>query len=254
MQPAFLLTETGYIVHVINPLITKKQNQIALRRVKTDAKDAHLIRYCLINGAGYPFHETAESMTLKTLVRQRVRLVRIRSGVKLRQREVEHHEDYLKKSITSVNRELADFLNSKIKTLDKILVRCNPDTQKLLQSIPGVGPQTSAALIAEVGDIARFSCPKKLTAYIGIDPRVHQSGTSINGRGYITKRGNKLLRTRIYNASGVAVMRPGMFQEYFLKKRSEGKPYRVALCAVMNKMVHVIYAVWSRGTPFAKER
>ncbi|MDP2691084.1 MAG: IS110 family transposase, partial [bacterium] len=43
---------------------------------------------------------------------------------------------------------------------------------------------------------------------------------------------------------------PNLFHEFFQKKRSEGKPYRVALCAVMRKMVHVIYAVWTRGTPF----
>jgi transposase len=81
---------------------------------------------------------------------------------------------------------------------------------------------------------------------------VHQSGTSINGKGYISKRGNKILRTRLYNAASVAVLRSNMFKDFFEKKRAEGKPYKVALCATMNKMTHVIYAVWKRGTPFVE--
>jgi len=90
-------------------------------------------------------------------------------------------------------------------------------------------------------------------AYAGIDPRVHQSGTSINGKGYISKRGNKILRTRLFNAASVAVLHENIFKTFFKKKRDEGKPYRVALVAVMRKMTHVIHAVWTRGTPFTKE-
>lgn len=85
-----------------------------------------------------------------------------------------------------------------------------------------------------------------------IDPRVHQSGTSINGKGYISKRGNKILRTRLFNAAAVAVLQDNMFKAFFQKKKSEGKPYRVALVATMRKMTHVIHAVWTRGTPFVK--
>ena len=94
---------------------------------------------------------------------------------------------------------------------------------------------------------------KTLTAYIGLDSRVYESGTSIKGKGYISKRGSKILRTRFYNAASVAVLHENIFREFFLKKRSEGKPYRVALCAVMHKMVHVVFAVWNRNTPFINQ-
>ena len=251
---AYLCTQAGYTVNVINPLITKKQNQTNLRRVKTDKQDARLIRHCLIDGAGYPFLETAESLALKTLVRQRSGYSMLRSRTRQRNEEVLKREDYLDISITTLNQELYDFLDVKIKDLDVILRKYNSRTQKLLQSIPGVGPQTAITFLSEVGDITRFSDAQKLTAWIGLDPRVHQSGTSINGKGFITKRGNKLLRTRLFNAASVAVLHPpNVFYEFFEKKRSEGKPYRVALCAVMRKMVHVVYAVWSRETPFVNK-
>ncbi len=252
---AYLCTKAGYTVNVINPLITKRQNQTSLRRVKTDKQDARLIRYCLVNGAGYPFCETAQTLALKTLVRQRAGYSMLRHRTRLKHEEVLKREDYLGISISTLNQELYDFLNQKIKGLDVILRQYESKTQKLLQTIPGVGPQTAVTFLSEVGDINRFPDAQKLTAWVGLDPRVHQSGTSINGKGYITKRGNKLLRTRLFNASSVAVIHPpNIFYDFFQKKLSEGKPYRVALCAVMRKMVHVIHAVWSRKTPFIKEK
>jgi len=248
---AYLCTKAGHTVHVINPLITKKQNQTTLRRVKTDEKDARLIRYCLINGAGYPFCETKDTLAIKTLVRQRAGYSMLRHCTRLKHEEVLRREDYLKTSITAINKELYDFLDRKIKSLDAILRKYDSKTQKLLQTIPGVGPQTAVTILSEIGDINRFPNSQKLTAWIGLDPRTHQSGTSINGKGYITKRGNKILRTRLFNATSVAVIHPpNIFYDFFQKKRSEGKPYRVALVATMHKMVHVVYAVWTKEKPF----
>ncbi|MFA4818201.1 MAG: IS110 family transposase [Parcubacteria group bacterium] len=247
---AYQCTQAGYTVNVINPLITKKQNQTNLRRVKTDSADAKLVRQCLMNGAGYPFRETAETIKLKTLVRQRARFSMLRHRTRLRDEETQNRERYLNVKITALDKDLYDFLDERIKALDAELRRYESPTQKLLQSIPGVGPQTAVTCLSEIGDIRRFSDAQKLTAWVGLDSRVHQSGTSINGKGYITKRGNKLLRTRLFNAASVAVLHENMFQKFFLQKRSEGKAYRVALCAVMRKMVHVIHAAWTRGTPF----
>jgi transposase len=109
---------------------------------------------------------------------------------------------------------------------------------------------TAAALVAYIGDIRRFDSAKKLTAYIGLDCRVHESGTSIHGRGYISKRGNKYLRYILFNAAFIAKRRNPDLKKYLEKKMSEGKHYFSALCAVERKLVHLIYAVWMRGTPF----
>ncbi|MFH1677190.1 MAG: transposase [Patescibacteria group bacterium] len=148
---------------------------------------------------------------------------------------------------------LFEVLDQKQKQIEKELNKYEKETQDLLRSIPGVGPITAASFVSEIVNINRFPHPKHLVAYCGIDPRVHESGTSIKGKGYITKRGSKILRTILYNAASVAVLHDNMFKEYFQKKISEGKPYRVALVATMRKMVHVIHAVWTRGTPFKNQ-
>ena len=250
---AFLCKEAGYEVQLINPLITSKQNQVNVRKVKTDPKDAKLIRYCTVKGKGYSFLETKESLHLKTLVRQRDFLARLRGQLRLKQQALNDREACLETSITEVNLELIEVIGNQLKQLDKKLSGHNKDVQELLRSIPGVGLQTAITLIAEVGDIHRFSDAKKLTAFVGLDSRVHQSGSSIKGRGFISKKGSKLLRMRLFNAATVAIQRQNLFQDFFLKKRSEGKHYMVALVATMHKMVHVVHAVWKRGKPFVQE-
>ena len=245
-------TENNYGIKVINPLIVKKQNQTNLRRVKNDKQDSRLIRFCLVSGAGYLFDNDPEAMILKSLVRQRDSLVFAKLKFNRQQTDIRHKEKCLRQNINPIYAEIINVLEDKINLLKTDLRLYRPKEQYLLQSIPGVGPITAASFISEVGDINRFKKPEQLVAYAGIDPRVHQSGTSINGKGYISKRGNKILRTRLFNAAAVAVLQDNMFKAFFQKKKSEGKPYRVALVATMRKMTHVIHAVWTRGTPFVK--
>lgn len=240
----------GFQIKVINPLIVKKQNQTNLRRVKNDQQDASLVRYCLTTGAGYPFSETTDTLLLKSLVRQRNSLANMLFKNKRQQDDISYKEDCLKTKFNPVYQEIGNILSQKIKELDRQLKTFRKPEQKLLQTIPGVGPVTAVSFISEIYDIKRFKQSKQLVAYIGLDSRVHQSGTSVHGKGYISKRGNKILRTRLYNAASVAVLHPNLFQKFFQKKRSEGKPYKVALVAVMHKMSNVIYSVWTNNRPF----
>lgn len=243
----------GFQIKVINPLIVKRQNQTNLRRVKNDQQDASLIRYCLTTGAGYVFAETPETLLLKSLVRQRNSLANTLLKNKRQQADINYKEDCLKTKFNPVYQEIGAILSQKIKELEKQLKTFRKPEQKLLQTIPGVGPITAVSFIAEVWDIKRFKHSKQLVAYIGLDSRVHQSGTSIHGKGYISKRGNKILRTRLYNAASVAVLHPNLFQRFFQKKRSEGKPYKVALVATMHKMTNVIHSVWNNNKPFTDQ-
>ena len=246
----FKCASLGFSIKVINPLAVKKQNQTSLRRLKTDQKDAELIRYCVMQGMGYEFKETAESLETKSLVRQRNSLANWILKLNRQLDDIEYKQACLGEKLPECYSEIKGYLEGKSKELEKRLKTQEPELQKLLKTIPGVGPLTAVAFISEVGDIKRFESGKQLCAYAGIDPRVHESGTSVRGKGYISKRGSKILRTRLYNACSVAVLRPNMFQVFFQKKISEGKPYRVALVATMNKMTQVIFSVWTNNKPF----
>lgn len=247
---SFQCTKEGYSVNIINPLITSGYTKTTVRKTKTDKKDAVMIRYVLIQGHGYPFVETNETLILKNVVRTRYYLSKMKRNIQRRMVDIDYKEAIIRQPITLMNHDIFAMLGQKITELDRELKQCGKPVQQLIQTIPGVGPTTSAALIAEITDIGRFPSHKQFTAFLGLDPRTHQSGTSVLGKGYITKRGNTLLRTLIYNCTAVAIQRPNMFRDYYQEKVSHGKPKMIALVATMHKMTRVIYAVWTKQTPF----
>ncbi len=250
----FLLCETlralNWQIKVINPLLAHKVIDSTLRRVKTDHHDAIAIRKAVLLNMGYLYIDTPEILALKTLVVEREALVRMRAETKQRVRNHSIREKATGLHLHDSFGGTIKMLSYEIQKIEKKMKVYVPATQKLLQSIPGVGPVSAAALVANVGDIKRFSSPEKLVAYIGLDCRVHQSGISIKGKGYMTKRGNRYLRCVLFNAAFIGKRRNPILKKYFEKKVKEGKHYFSAVCAVERKLVHIIYAVWSRGTPF----
>jgi transposase len=250
----FLFCETlraqGWTVKVINPLVTHRVISASLRKVKTDKHDALAIRQALILGAGYRYTDTPEILALKTLVGEREALVKVRAQTRQRIGNHKIREHAASLPLHDSFGSTMKMLTFEIGMIEREMTKYASDTQALLRSIPGIGKVTAAALVAYVGDINRFQSPEKLVAYVGLDCRVHESGTSIHGKGYLTKRGNRYLRHILFNAAFIARQKNPTLRRYFEKKVSEGKHYFSALCAVERKLVHLIWAVWARGTPF----
>lgn len=244
------MSDHEWDVAVINPLESHRMITQGLRTVKTDRMDAIKIRTMTALGKGYLFTDTSDILALKALVVERQALVDMRKMTKQR---MEVHR--LKEAATGVPLHdscsmVMEALCEEIKKIEHLMNDYEPDTQALLRSIPGVGKVTAAALVAFIGNIARFPTPEKLVAFIGLDSRVFQSGTSIQGKGYISKRGNKYLRHILFNAAFIARQHNPELKQYHAQKLKEGKHYFSALCAVERKLTHIIYAVWKRGTPF----
>lgn len=120
---------------------------------------------------------------------------------------------------------------------------------KILQSIKGVGPNTAASFLAEVGKVEDFPSCKKLIAFAGLDPSLHQSGKFV-GQSKISKRGNRHLRRAIYLMANSVVIQNPFFKSYYLKRKKEGLAPRKALFAVSHKLIRVIYAMLSQRTYF----
>lgn len=246
------LRAAGWDIRVINPLLTHRMAGTRLRKLKTDRVDALLIRKALAAGLGYAYTETPEIQTLKAILAQREALVHMRAMLK-QQRGAYALRVRVAGSIPNNGFDMVlTALTTQIQMLEREMTRYAPATQRLLRTIPGIGAVSAAALVGIIGDIRRFSNPEKLTAYIGLDCRVHQSGTSIHGKGYISKRGNTYLRYVLFNATFIARQYDPELKAYFEKKIGEGKHYFSAMCAVERKLIHRIYAVWQRGKPYEK--
>lgn len=119
----------------------------------------------------------------------------------------------------------------------------------LLESIPGIGFLTSVTILAEIGDINGFVKPKHLVAYFGIDPSVNESGKFKSDKNKMSKRGTRIGRRALYAAAlaSIRTKRNGeaineILLNYY-KENLNGKKKKVALVAVMHKLINYIFAV-----------
>jgi transposase len=112
-----------------------------------------------------------------------------------------------------------------------------------ITSIPGIGPVTGAAILAEIGDIQRFESVDKLVAYAGIDPSVYQTGQFEASETHMSKRGSPYLRHALWLAATAALLHDPSLKEYYQKKRNEGKHHGTALGAVCHKLLARIFVV-----------
>jgi len=124
---------------------------------------------------------------------------------------------------------------------------------KLLTTIDGIGPQTSARLVAEVGDFARFSAPAKLAAYVGAIPGLKHSGKKRPVRGPLSPLGHARLRRALWMPVLTAVRCNPWLRAYYQRLLAAGKLPKVALVACMRKLLHAIYSVATNRKPFVAQ-
>jgi transposase len=126
----------------------------------------------------------------------------------------------------------------------------------LLDAMPGIGFITAVTLIAEMGDFSRFRTPKAFVAFFGVDPTVKESGKFKGNQNRMSKRGTKLGRRVLFTAAMASVRktRKGdainpVLKEYYDSK-TVSKKKKVALVAVMHKILHYIFAVLRDQKPY----
>lgn len=124
------------------------------------------------------------------------------------------------------------------------------EDMEILNSIKGMGDKMTTNFLVEIGgDISNYANHKKLIAMAGIDPAVYQSGMH-EGRGKISKRGNKHLRRVIWLMANSVIQCNEFFKTYYLKRRKDGLPYKKAVMATAHKLVRIIFAMLTNRTLF----
>ena len=114
---------------------------------------------------------------------------------------------------------------------------------ELLTSIKGIGVTLAAALIIATGGFTYFDNAKQFTRYLGLSPTYQQSGTSVNVKGHINRNGDSTLRSQLYVAAFASLRCNSECKECYDRLRSNGKPGKVAVIAVANKLVRQAFAV-----------
>ena len=140
-------------------------------------------------------------------------------------------------------------IESQIDQINQLLEHHITESKTTLLSIPGVGTQTGAIILAEIGDINRFKSDNALLAYAGLDPSVYQSG-NYEGNFKISKRGSSILRWAIFQAAKIAVIHDPVFNAYYEKKKSEGKHYLTIIGHVTKKLLRVIRSILKNNSVY----
>ena len=130
-----------------------------------------------------------------------------------------------------------DYLDSEIALIERGIAEhaLGSRTIKRLMTVPGVSLMTATTFIAAVGDIRRFPDPRKLVSYLGLDPKVRQSGTGAAHHGRISKQGAAQARQMLTEAAIVAVSTPGPMRAFYQRVRAR-RGSQIAIVAVARKL------------------
>ena len=143
-----------------------------------------------------------------------------------------------------------DLLEEPRQQVDQVVAQLMAQVPQHLTTIPGVGPVTAAAILAEIGDVKRFETVEKLVAYAGIDASVYQTGEFEATQRHMSKRGSPYLRHALWQAAFMATQHNAELKAYYERKRQEGKHHGTALGAVCRKLLARIYVVLKEQRPY----
>lgn len=247
---AHYLYSLGHDVSIVNPMKIKGFAQSSLSRNKTDKADAKIIaQFCAVLSPQVWHPELEHVKYLQELVKRYDDLVAIQQQEKNR----------LDSASVSVLQNIKEVINHLHAQVDKVkkqitdLINKNPDLKNkknLLDTIPGIGENTIAKILAFIGDTSRFDSAKHLAAFVGLSPKNRQSGSSIHGKTQLCKAGNKVLRRALYFPAIVAKKHNPIIKDFCERLAANNKSTMAIICAAMRKLVHIIYGVLKSGLPF----
>jgi transposase len=135
-----------------------------------------------------------------------------------------------------------------------------PGPHRQLETIPGIGKQTAAALVAKIVRIDRFATPGSLVNYFGVFPEENTSGVDKHGQPVpagtmrMSPKGNDRVRRCLWNAAKTAVLHNPVIRSLYTRLRGRGKRGGVALGHCMRKLLHLVFAVWKTDQPFVPRK
>lgn len=140
--------------------------------------------------------------------------------------------------------------DDEIKEIETAIATIMNEINSPITTIPGIGMNMAAMIIAEIGDFDNFDSPDKILAFAGLSPSTYQSGHLINCYAHMEKRGSRYLRYALFNATRYVCMWCPAFASYLAKKRTEGKHFYVAVSHAAKKLVRLLFALQKSGQPY----
>jgi transposase len=259
---------------------TRKLKSISEAKAKTDRLDARTLARLLVSGLlDEVWTPDERTRTLRRLTNRRERVVRARTRAKNEAHGVlgrnlcdrppvtdafgKGGRRWLAELELPIDEQLTlngclrqiDFLDGEVEALDREIAKqalAWPELLRLM-TVPGVNVQTAATFMASVGDVGRFSSPSKLVSYLGLDPRVRQSGSAPAHHGHISKAGASEARHMLGEAAWKVTLTPGPLRAFFERVRAR-RGTQIAATATARKLVVLFWHLLTREEDYAFAR
>lgn len=234
---------------IVNAYQTSAFIKSLLLRNKTDGLEARALAFYGIEREPVAYVPlTPEQATLRDLSRHRDALVRHKVAASNRSNEGTSTH-FVDQSQQRVNKMLEREIKKTEEKMKQVVTK-SPELKhdiEHLTTIYGVAFLTASVIFAELGDLRRFDRARQLTAFTGLSPRIIQSGTSIHRRTRLCKQGNARARQALYMAAVTAVRGDNDLRRTYLRLIEQGKPKKVALGAIMRKLLIIMRAILISG-------
>jgi len=252
---AVTLHQADYAVSVVNPAHVHAFARSLPRRAKTDALDAQLLTLFALERQPprwTPPEQVYHELRQRLLVRDG--LLTMRGQARNQRHALEQWPVQIEGAFEALDAVLAE-VEKRIEALEDELTTVLregawAESAALLGSINGIGLVTTAWLLVGTLNFTVCRSGEAAAAYAGLVPLAREAGTSVRGRRQIGHAGNARLRTALYMATLSAARHNPLIRAQYQRLRAAGKPSKVARCAAARKLMHLAYAVVTKGERF----
>ncbi|HGO7270943.1 TPA: IS110-like element ISNgo3 family transposase [Neisseria meningitidis] len=241
-----------YTVYVINPLKIKDYGKSRFNRTKTDKADSNLIAdYIKRHQDTLIPYQIPKNKALQKLINLKNQLQQQQKQIKNRLHSTE--EDFIR----NIHQDLIDTIQDKMEQVkiaisEQIKKQTDNNHYRNLQTIPSIGKDTASVLYAQLTE-KHFKTANQFVSYTGLSPAIIQSGTSVRGRGRLSRYGNRRLKSTLYMPA-LCAYRFNAFPKLINNLKKAGKPKMVIIVAIMRKLAKLAYYIVKTGQPYDAER
>lgn len=241
-----------YTVYVINPLKIKDHGKSRFNRTKTDKADSNLIAdYIKRHQDTLIPYQIPKNKALQKLINLKNQLQQHQKQIKNRLHSTE--EDFIR----NIHQDLIDTIQDKMEQVkiaisEQIKKQTDNNHYRNLQTIPSIGKDTASVLYAQLTE-KHFKTANQFVSYAGLSPAIIQSGTSVRGRGRLSRYGNRRLKSTLYMPA-LCAYRFNAFPKLINNLKKAGKPKMVIIVAIMRKLAKLAYYIVKTGQPYDAER
>lgn len=244
-----LLTEAGYQVYAVNPLLAKQYTSGNIRKVKTDKADAAgLARMAeLADNLPPPFALSRLTLALRKKISCIALLGDEIQSMQSCVKQLQESKDILEIKLSKGEKALLKtlmILRKQKDALENEVVRESTIEENEIQrldDIPGVTPFVSSVILNQFVLLPEHTA-KSWIGFAGLDISSRESGTW-KGRCKLTKRGNNFLRRRLFSAAWGAVMSNADFKKYYDLLRSQGRSYVETILIISRKLIRIMFTL-----------